>query len=172
MGMGLVGLGLGAFFFLPLAEEARDSHGLWMALGLGVLPLPTAGIVGQLSLYYLRREALEQAPRVGWIVWAPGLSLSLGLLASLQLSTQSFGGSNAIPSDPTVVLLSIDTLRRDHLSVYGEAPVRTPNFDALAERGLLFTDAITPMPETAPAHAAMMTGLHPYESGVHSNGHI
>jgi choline-sulfatase len=171
-GLALVGLGMGAFYFLPLAEEARDEIGLLMALGLGILPLPIAGIVGQLALYYLRREAMDKAPRFGWIFWAPVLSLLLGSLGSLQLSTAGYGGVNAIPSDPTVVIVSIDTLRRDHLSIYGESPTQTPNFDALAERGLLFTDAITPMPETAPAHAAMMTGLHPQDSGVTSNGHV
>jgi arylsulfatase A-like enzyme/uncharacterized protein YqgC (DUF456 family) len=172
MGLGLVGLGLGAFYFLPMAEEAHDEIGLHMAIGLAILPLPIAGIVGQLALYYLRREAMDRAPRLGWIAWAPILGVLLGLVASVQLSAQGYGGANAIPSDPTVVIVSIDTLRRDHLSVYGDSPVETPHFDALAERGLLFTDAITPMPETAPAHAAMLTGLHPQDSGVQSNGHI
>jgi arylsulfatase A-like enzyme len=55
--------------------------------------------------------------------------------------------------------------------VYGEpeAPP-TPHFDAFAAEGLLFTDAVTPMPETAPAHASLFTRLHPLRHGVVSNG--
>ena len=47
----------------------------------------------------------------------------------------------------------------------------TPAIDELAQEGVLFENAVTPFPETAPAHAAMFTGLHPVRTGVLSNGH-
>ena len=170
--LSLVGLFLGAFYFLPLADQARDNHGLMLALGMAVLPFPVSGIVGKLSLYYLRREAQGQPAKVGFVLLGSVGSGILALLSAVVMSTVGYGGANAVSTDPTVVIVSIDTLRRDHLSIYGESPVETPYFDSLAEQGILFTDAVTPIPETAPAHSAMMTGLHPLDSGVLSNGHI
>ena len=68
-----------------------------------------------------------------------------------------------------VVLVSIDTLRADHLGCYGGKWTETPVLDALAERGLRFETAISPAPLTLPAHASLMTGLDPPRHGVRNN---
>jgi arylsulfatase A-like enzyme len=68
-----------------------------------------------------------------------------------------------------VVLVTIDTLRADHLGCYGGRWVATPSIDALAERGVRFETAISPAPLTLPAHATLMTGLDPPRHGVHNN---
>lgn len=60
-----------------------------------------------------------------------------------------------------VVLVSIDTLRADHLSAYGYARSTSPNLDALAASGVLFENAYSHSPKTAPSHMSLMTGLHP-----------
>jgi arylsulfatase A-like enzyme len=63
---------------------------------------------------------------------------------------------------PNVLLISIDTLRADHLSCYGKMPVRTsPNIDRIAYEGFLFKKAYATTTWTLPSHASMMTGLFP-----------
>ena len=68
-----------------------------------------------------------------------------------------------------VVLVSIDTCRADYLSCYGYARESTPHIDALAGRGALFENAISPVPLTLPAHVTMLTGTSPLYHGVHDN---
>ncbi|MCH9022935.1 MAG: sulfatase, partial [Planctomycetes bacterium] len=68
-----------------------------------------------------------------------------------------------------VVLISIDTCRADYLSCYGYARPTTPNIDSVASEGLLFVNAISPVPLTLPAHCSMMTGTIPPTHGVHDN---
>src|SRR5204862_8096379 len=80
------------------------------------------------------------------------------------------GSRVAEASGPSVLIVTIDTLRRDHVSIYGETAIHTPTFEDLAAQGVTFLDAITPLPETAPAHAALFTGRHPIRNGVLSNG--
>ncbi len=63
------------------------------------------------------------------------------------------------PQRPNVVLISIDTLRADHVSAYGYSRKTTPNLDALAAGGVLFEQAISSTSWTLPSHAAILTGL-------------
>jgi len=71
---------------------------------------------------------------------------------------------------PTIVLISIDTLRADHLSSYGYQRKTSPFIDSVAEDGLLFDRAIVPEPQTSPSHASMLTGVIPSKHGVITNG--
>ena len=71
---------------------------------------------------------------------------------------------------PDVILISVDTLRADHLGAYGYARAKTPSFDALARRGRLFTQATTPIPRTTPALASLLTGLWPQNHGSREVG--
>ncbi|HEM46804.1 MAG TPA: hypothetical protein ENO23_07135, partial [Alphaproteobacteria bacterium] len=65
-----------------------------------------------------------------------------------------------------VLLLSLDTLRADHLGTYGHSRFTSPNLDLLAAEGVVFEDASSPAPWTLPAHASMLTGLTPLRHGV------
>jgi len=67
---------------------------------------------------------------------------------------------------PNVVLISVDTLRADHLGAYGYAHGTSPFIDSLAARGAVFDQAVTPMPATGPSHAALLTGQHPLVTGL------
>jgi arylsulfatase A-like enzyme len=60
-----------------------------------------------------------------------------------------------------VVLITIDTLRADHLGPYG-GPGATPALDRLAAEGVVVENAYTPMPSTGPAHASLLTGRYPW----------
>ncbi|MFY9562226.1 MAG: sulfatase-like hydrolase/transferase [Terriglobales bacterium] len=70
-------------------------------------------------------------------------------------------------SAPNVVLITIDTLRADHVGCYGYQQIKTPNIDGLAADGARFERAYTPVPVTLPSHAAMLTGTYPMLSGMH-----
>ncbi len=68
-----------------------------------------------------------------------------------------------------VLLITIDTLRADHLGCYGNKTVRTPNLDLLAKESLFFENAICPAPLTLPSHTSLMTGRYPFHHGVVDN---
>jgi choline-sulfatase len=71
--------------------------------------------------------------------------------------------------DCSVLLVSIDTLRADHLPIYGYKAGTTPHLDALARRGVVFEDVYSHCPLTLPAHASLFTGLLPPHHGVRDN---
>ncbi|MFB3813075.1 MAG: sulfatase-like hydrolase/transferase [Terriglobales bacterium] len=70
------------------------------------------------------------------------------------------------PAPPNVVIITIDTLRADHVGCYGYKNVRTPNFDFLAADGVRLERAYTPVPITLPAHTVMFTGTYPMQNGM------
>ncbi len=67
---------------------------------------------------------------------------------------------------PNIIIISIDALRRDHVSVYNDKYVKTPNIDSVAERGYLFTNASTNNPWTLPTFMTMHTGQYPSVHGI------
>jgi arylsulfatase A-like enzyme/Tfp pilus assembly protein PilF len=73
------------------------------------------------------------------------------------------------PVSGPIIIISIDTLRADHLPAYGYKNVRTPAIDALAADGVVFERAYSHAPQTLPAHAALLSGQLPFETGVRDN---
>jgi arylsulfatase A-like enzyme/Tfp pilus assembly protein PilF len=73
------------------------------------------------------------------------------------------------PAKPAlnVVLITIDTLRADHVGCYGYKQIKTPNIDALAADGVRFERAFAVVPVTLPSHTSMLTGTYPMLSGMH-----
>jgi arylsulfatase A-like enzyme len=71
---------------------------------------------------------------------------------------------------PNLILLSIDTLRADHLGCYGYERATSPNLDRLASEGVLFERAISSSSWTLPAHVSMLTGLNPPRHGAARGG--
>src|SRR4051812_29271185 len=69
-----------------------------------------------------------------------------------------------------VLLITLDTTRADHIGAYGYTAAQTPTLDALAKRGVLFEECITPTAYTLPSHSSIMTGLYPPAHGVRING--
>ena len=67
---------------------------------------------------------------------------------------------------PNLVIVSIDTLRADHLGLYGYHRETSPHLDELAERSVVFDQAVTVHVSTAPAHATVLTGLYPGSHGL------
>ncbi len=77
--------------------------------------------------------------------------------------------SLALRPNPNVLLVSVDTLRADHLGTYG-ARVKTPVIDRLAEEGVVFEKTIASVPVTLPSHTSLFTGSYPIAHGVRDNG--
>ena len=87
----------------------------------------------------------------------PAAVLALGTLLSCLACS---------PQRPDVVLVSIDSLRADHLGAYGYPQPTSPVFDGLADEGVLFENAVSTTSWTLPAHAALFTGLYDSAHGV------
>jgi len=68
-----------------------------------------------------------------------------------------------------VILISIDTLRADHLPAWGYRGVETPNLDRFRRDAILFRNAYSHCPMTLPSHLSMLTGLLPSQHGVRDN---
>ena len=94
-------------------------------------------------------------------------------LVAVGTALAAFGGWRfaraSAPVSGPIVLISIDALRYDRLPAYGYAAGRTPAIDALAEDGVLFERAYSHVPQTLPAHAALLTGRLPFQNGVRDN---
>jgi len=65
-----------------------------------------------------------------------------------------------------VILITVDTLRADHVGSYGAAHVQTPTMDALSRDGVQYDRALAQVPLTWPSHAAILTGTYPFQNGV------
>jgi choline-sulfatase len=93
----------------------------------------------------------------------------LGLFAVGTLLAALGGWRYARASAPVngpIILVSVDSLRADRLPVYGYASGTSPAIDALARDGIVFERAYSHVPQTLPAHAALLTGRLPFEHGV------
>jgi arylsulfatase A-like enzyme len=87
-------------------------------------------------------------------------------LACVLVAAAALGGCARAPQRPNVLLVTIDTLRADHLGCYGYERDTSPNIDALAAESLRFTRAGSPRAKTTPAIASLFTGLYPHGHGV------
>lgn len=99
---------------------------------------------------------------------------ALLLSICLMIGLVGCGGNSSGTADTlegwSVVLITMDTTRRDRIGCYGHDSARTPNLDALAESGVRFDRAITVCPVTLPSHASMLTGTYPSYHGARGNG--
>ncbi len=99
-------------------------------------------------------------------------TIILGLVA-IGTALAAVGGWRyaraSAPVNGPIILISIDTLRADHLPAYGYAGVRTPAIDALAHDGIVFDHAYSHVPLTLPAHTALLSGRLPFDTGVRDN---
>src|SRR4051812_16680614 len=69
-----------------------------------------------------------------------------------------------------LLLVTLDTVRADHLGAYGDRQAETPSLDRLAREGIRFAAAASPVPLTLPAHSSLLSGLLPPHHGLRNNG--
>lgn len=186
--IGLVNADVGGW---PVLAALADDLARWglVYLGFGALAGALATRVGPLGalapwLLALAVAAPGVAPRAVYVVaLAVGAALAfvarraqervrLGALAAVVVAfaVVALGGRpepvHGTPGDaPDVVVIVVDTLRRDHVGAYG-GHVATPALDRLAAEGVRFTDAWSTSSWTLPAHASLFTGLQPSEHGA------
>ncbi len=98
--------------------------------------------------------------RFTFILFLAGLCTTLAAVGGWRYARAS------APLSGPIIMISIDTLRADHLPPYGYTRLRTPAIDALAADGVLFERAYSHSPQTLPAHAALLSGRLPFENGV------
>ncbi len=100
--------------------------------------------------------------------------LSLVAIVSSVSACNLIDAESRRPKPPegarNVLLVTIDTLRADHVGVYGRQVAHTPHLDTLAERGVLFHTAISSSPLTLPSHSTILTGAWPTTHGARHNG--
>lgn len=137
----------------------------------GTLPRATAAatlgslvVVAGIAVAWWRRQTR----------WGPAASaLAVGAAAGMFVSAGAATTGDASGADrsaPSILLVTIDTLRSDHLGAYGYADAQSPHIDRLAAEGATFLEALSPMPETGPAHASILSGLYPWHHGATRNG--
>jgi arylsulfatase A-like enzyme len=123
------------------------------------------------SLKSLTRWSLKP---VGFVVIiSVALGVSLVLNASLAKETEQVhsaydeSGKDALAGQPNVILIMVDTLRRDRVGCFGDSNgVATPNIDALAEDGALFDQAYSHATHTKPSTASLLSSRYPTEHGA------
>jgi len=93
----------------------------------------------------------------------------LSRLAHLAAVSLACAIGNAQPSTP-VILISVDTLRADHLGCYQVARKTTPHIDSIARNGTVFSQVSALVPLTLPSHVALFTSTYPFANGVEDNG--
>lgn len=99
------------------------------------------------------------------------LSLAAGAAAAGVILALRLRGPRIVRNpDANILLVTLDTFRADRLGANGGPAGLTPHLDALAREGVVFRNAVSPVPMTLPAHATLLTGLDPPSHGVRTNG--
>lgn len=111
-----------------------------------------------------RTRDRKSLPRTAALVAAVGMLLVV--VAGCKQRTD-FGSSPKVRPTRGVLVISLDTLRADHLSAYGYARETSPFIDSLAARGVLFEQAVAQYPSTLTSHMSLFTGLYPGEHVVY-----
>jgi len=123
------------------------------------------GAVGLLCVVFLLGRLLR---------YARARRLSLALLLSCSLWPLIVQETMEVPSGsgkgPDVVLVTVDTLRADHVAPWSKEVTSTSTMERLASGGVLFERALAPIAVTGPSHAAMLSGAGPWRSGMLLNG--
>jgi arylsulfatase A-like enzyme len=101
---------------------------------------------------------------------AGSIAAALASIAGLAAGAAGCGkGTGGGLEHPNIVLISIDTLRADHLGCYGYFRDTSPNLDRFAEQAILFEQAFATMATTLPSHASIFTSSYPLEHGILAN---
>ncbi len=164
----------------PVARQRRGREHAGVRAGLQLQAGPADGAGERLPGLVAatpRRETFPAGPPArqpcpSMAEW-PVLSRATGVAAVLALAYGAAAcreASAPLRPRPSVLLVTIDTLRADRLGCYGRAGAETPAIDGLARAGLLFRRAYTSVPLTLPAHATLLTGLEPAAHGLVDNG--
>jgi arylsulfatase A-like enzyme len=143
-----------------LTPDTGTIAALW-ALAL-IATVGAAAMTGAAADWYAARvqRPLRWATRVGFLI-ALVLVWPVARFFATDWIWAGAPPASAAGEQPNLVLISIDTLRADHLGSYGDAGALTPNLDRFAAEGIVFEHAITSSPWTLPAMASLFTAQYP-----------
>jgi len=174
--MGLLAIVLASMGLLLPMQRAAFASGL-LGVGLssatrysilyGAIAL-IVGVAAACALWLISPRIRRIGSRVGR---AGESSAFLGAFALLAGWGLGWGApAQAPPSGgPNVLMISIDSLRADHLGTYGYERDTSPNLDRLAAGGVRFDSTVAPTSWTLPSHMSLLTGLDPLDHGVTSD---
>jgi arylsulfatase A-like enzyme/Flp pilus assembly protein TadD len=111
------------------------------------------------------RGPRSPAERASWLA-----VLALGSCVAAAAEAPVHSPARPPRARPSLILLTLDTTRGDHVGAQGVHRGLTPSLDALAARGARYARAVSPTPLTLPSHCSLLTGLDPLGHGVHDNG--
>ena len=148
----------------------------WLALSGRLGPIAVLALAGGISVTLSRwfqkhvPETLNLLRRtlpavLAITVLQPSLR-SEGAIWLKKAGGHSSDSPRAAADSPNVLVVVIDTVRADHLSLYGYPRKTSPHLDAIAKRGVVFENDIAASPWTLGSHASMLTGRYPHEHGV------
>jgi arylsulfatase A-like enzyme len=155
---------LRAFDYLDIAA-AGFGFGVALVLGLAILlrqHLP------RLATGLARVPVRPLAATCAALVAALIASLVAVRIARQHVSHATPTGPAPSAGMPNIVLITLDTVRADHLSAYGYHRPTTPHLEKLAQQGVLFDSAVAPSSWTLPSHASILTGLLPHQHGANT----
>jgi len=147
----------------------------WLPVALAVLVslVPVAaqslglGVVG--VGWWAWAGSLVAAVPIGWVATRPRGTACLAVAAAVvwgMAIPRSAPALGPAGTGPDILLVVLDTTRRDHLSLYGYPQPTSPALDALARDAEVYEDAWSVAPWTPPSHASMLSGLLPGQHGV------
>ncbi len=124
-------------------------------------------------VYKVSLSVLKMHPEKKWdvkkIVWA--VAILLIIFASIGHFVYLSDSKVAAPNGQNIILITVDTVRADHLGIYEYERDTSPNIDRLATQGTMFKYNFAAAPSTTPSHATIMTGLYPQTHGVTASGY-
>ena len=180
----VIGIALAhAFLWLNFNFVRNITSPKGIALSLGLF-LAALGLLVTLIRIHSKSTAYNDAgPRAWFLACLIALFTGLSMISYHSLASHpklSASATNATVSHETqsltlthssstrwnVILISIDTLRSDHLSCYGYSRQTAPHIDRLAKDGILFRNTRSQAPWTLPSHASMLTSLYPSSHGA------
>ncbi|MCP4204635.1 MAG: sulfatase-like hydrolase/transferase [bacterium] len=97
---------------------------------------------------------------------SPVAGITLGLFSISSVLAMGACSKSRFPERPNILLITVDTLRADHLSSYGYPRATSPVIDALAAEGVLFENASVQWPKTGPSFASIFTATYPKDNGI------
>lgn len=113
-------------------------------------------------------ERPADRPKRRWLWWPVAAAVVAFAVAAWRVWPE---GPTPGSGRANLIMISIDTLRADHLGCYGYSRPTSPAIDRLAEQGVRFKTVIAQSPWTLPSHVSMLTGLYPHRHGVTTSRH-
>ncbi len=148
---------------LPITDRVSLIHSLVIVLVI----FAVAFLAGYTSIRIIRaRWPLLRWLGVGFLVVAGIFYLEVDRFSPGKIDTDAPPATSKLPN---VLLITIDTLRADHLGCYGNDAIRTPAIDGIAAAGILFRKTTSSVPLTLPSHTSILTASYPPIHGVRDN---